>query len=88
MREANNSLAKDARHIYCACDGDIRPFTAESWTVFRAEFLDVRFEFGLCGDQASDKLQNMGNIGGGGFQIIGEAACGRAIQQTGAIGTA
>ena len=46
------------------------------------------FEFGLCGDQASDKLQNMGNIGGGGFQIIGEAACGRAIQQTGAIGTA
>lgn len=84
----NNSLAKDARHIYCACDGDITPFTAESWTVFRADFPDVRFEFGLFGDQASDKLQNMGNIGGGGFQIIGEAACGRAIQQTGAIGTA
>eukprot|EP01043_Picozoa_sp_COSAG02_P016973 COSAG02_NODE_759_length_17490_cov_29.152608_7_plen_594_part_00 len=84
----SNSLVKDARHIYCACDGDITPFTVESWTIYRAEFPDVRFEFGLFGDEASDGLQNMGNIGGGGFQIIGEAACGGAIQQPGMIAAA
>ena len=65
---------EDAQHVYCACDGDITPFSVESWTTYRAEFPDVRFEFGLFGDEASDDLQRMGMIGGGGFRVLGDTA--------------
>jgi len=58
----------DAEEILVICDGDVSPFSATTWTAFRAQYPSILFHFAALG-KGSDfsTMQLMASIGGGSF---------------------
>jgi len=69
----------DAEDYYVMCDGDIDPFTIESWKVFCArnatnsEGMRISYHFIAVGSGADfENMREMAEIGGGNSSIIQE----------------
>ena len=71
--ESSLALSPRPSDVYTMCDGDITPFSLESWRAFRAQYPEVRFHFIALGrDSQYSDMVSMASIGGGSFQDLSQ----------------